>query len=129
MVGQVPRRRAKGYLVASDLSLVVLRRAGLFKTVLPSKLFEAMAARVPIVLGVEGEAAALLRRARAGLCVEPENPRELADAILRLKRNEGLRGELGSNGYRAVRDHFSRGELAGRMLEVIENCAARGGEL
>ncbi len=41
---------------AIDASLILLKRHDLFKKVIPSKMFEAMAMRCPIILGVEGEA-------------------------------------------------------------------------
>ena len=124
MVGQVPRERAKMYLEASDVSVVILRKAELFKTVIPSKMFEAMALRNPIILAVEGEAKRIVEEARAGLCIEPENAEQLAEAVLRLKSDGELRSRLGRNGLLAVEKKFNREVLARGMLEVIEGCAA-----
>ena len=125
MLGQVPRDLARMYLQASDISLVLLRKAELFKTVIPSKIFEAMAARNPIVLGVEGEARRVVQEAGAGVCIEPENPQQLADAVLRLKANPELRKQLGENGYRTVKERFDRRVLANEMLDIVAAVARK----
>jgi len=127
IVGQVPRHEARLYLAASDAALVVLRRHETFRTVIPSKLFEAMAARVPIVLAVEGEARRVVERAGAGLCVEPENAEALAAAIRRLKSDPALRRRLGESGRRAVCTEFNRHALARRMLGILETLAGGSG--
>ena len=124
LVGQVPRERAKMYLQASDVSVVILRKAELFKTVIPSKMFEAMALRNPIILAVEGEAKRIVEEAQAGICIEPENAQQLAEAVLRLKSDAELRSRLGRNGLLAVEKKFNREVLAKGMLDVIEGCAA-----
>ena len=121
MVGQVPRAQAKMYLQASDVSVVLLRKAELFKSVIPSKILEAMAAQKPVILGVEGEAQRIVEQAGAGICIQPQNAHQLADAILELKRDAALRKRLGINGLLAVEQQFDREVLAGRMLDVIKN--------
>jgi glycosyltransferase involved in cell wall biosynthesis len=128
LVGQVSHETAKAYLLASDVSVVLLRKTPLFKTVLPSKIFEAMAAQSPIILGVDGEARRIVEEAGAGICVEPENARQLAAAILRLKSDAALRRRLGENGLRAARDKFDRKVMAVRMLEVMGAARGRGGK-
>jgi hypothetical protein len=47
------------------------------KTVIPSKIFESMAMEKPIVLGVEGESAELVIASGGGVCIEPENGKDL----------------------------------------------------
>jgi glycosyltransferase involved in cell wall biosynthesis len=122
--GQVARARAIDYLAASDVSIVLLRRSPLFRMVLPSKLFEAMAAGKPVVLGVEGEAASLLQAAGAGIAVEPQNPDALASALATLARDASLRQRLGERGRAYVRSEFDRRVLAGRYLTLLERIAA-----
>src|SRR5262249_22780285 len=82
--GLLPRDRMPDLLAASDVMLVTLKRADTFKTVLPSKMFEAMAAARPILLAVEGEAQAVLERSGGGLAVPPGDAEALAAAIERL---------------------------------------------
>ena len=123
IVGQLPKSEMPAVWAATDASLILLRRSEAFKKVLPSKMFEAMAMQCPIVLGVEGEARALLDDADVGIGMVPEDPRQLADAVLRLA-DDGERGaRYGRNGLAYVREHYDRRVLAARMLEILVNVA------
>lgn len=129
--GLVPHDVAKQYLAASDAVLVHLRKSALFKTVLPSKMFEAMAAGKPILLGVEGEAKAVLERAGAGIAFPPGESRALAAAIEILARSSDARRQMGQAGRAFVLREFSRQVWAGRYEEwlrgVVRHTAGRRG--
>jgi glycosyltransferase involved in cell wall biosynthesis len=126
--GMVPRQRIPDFLAASDVSLVTLKRSEVFKTVLPSKMFESMAAGRPIVLGVEGEAKATVERAGAGLAVPPGDPGALVEAIDRLCADPAGRRAMGDAARRFVEDEFSRRIWAGRYLQLLDHArrAPRG---
>ena len=93
--GQQPKARMPEFLAATDACLVHLTRTELFKTVLPSKIFEASASGKPIILGVEGLAAELVSSAEAGVCIEPENEGELVEAVTKLASDRALAAKLG----------------------------------
>ena len=112
--GLVPHEEAKKYLAASDVVLVHLRKSELFKTVLPSKMFEAMAAGRPILLGVEGEARAVLERSGAGVAIPPGDADALAAAIVALGRDPAARKVMGQAGRVFVEREFSRAAWARR---------------
>ena len=84
-----------------------------------------MAMGVPILLGVEGEAAAIVTEAKAGLLFEPENADALAAAVKRLADDRGEAVALGENARRAARDKFDRRVLAERFLALLEQVARR----
>jgi glycosyltransferase involved in cell wall biosynthesis len=122
--GLVPRSSIPSILAASDIALVTLKPSDVFKTVLPSKMFEAMAARRPIVLAVDGEARETLERAGAGLAVTPGDPDDLASAVVRLVRDPALRTRMGDAGGRFVEREFSRSVWATRYLAVLESVSS-----
>jgi glycosyltransferase involved in cell wall biosynthesis len=103
-----------------DLTLVPLLDTPVFSTVIPSKMFEAMGMGVPIVMSLpEGEATAILRECSAGVCVPPEAPVPMAEAVLRLARSPGAVQDMRANAIAAAR-LFSRERLAGEMLKILE---------
>ncbi len=108
-----------GFLSISDVCLVHLKKADLFKTVLPSKIFEASAMAEPIILGVEGYAAQFLKEANAGICIEPENAEQLAQAVENLADNPQLCQSLGRAGYEYVTKHHDRDNLANEYMDTI----------
>ena len=114
-----PRGSLPAFYRASDVGLVTLRRLPIFTKVLPSKLFELMGAGCPIICSVEGEAAQLVERAGAGICIEPENPEALREAILRLRARPAERQTMGRSGEVFARTNYSRDALAKRYLEAL----------
>jgi len=125
MLDQQPRSRMPAIWGLTGASIVHLRNTPLFRTVIPSKIFEAMAMGVPVLLGVEGEAAAIVTEAKAGLLFEPENADALAAAVKRLADDRGEAVALGENARRAARDKFDRRVLAERFLALLEQVARR----
>ena len=119
MLGQQPKERMPVLWAAADVSLVLLKRSDLFKTVIPSKIFEAMAMERPLILGVEGEAQALVEEAGAGVCIEPETPSELAEAVQALARDPERTRALGRSGRRFVTELYSRAVMAKRYEETL----------
>lgn len=117
--GQVARERVPGILAAADMVLVTLKPSDLFKTVLPSKMFEAMAARRPILLGVDGEARAVLERGGAGLAFTPGDADALAAGIERLSGDDALRTAMGRSGGDFVERDFTRRVWAARYVEIL----------
>ncbi|HRB16536.1 MAG TPA: glycosyltransferase family 4 protein [Nitrospira sp.] len=127
MLDQQPKEQMPWLWALSDVSLILLKKSDLFKTVIPSKIFESMAMEKPIILGVEGESADIVRAADSGYCIEPENAEELADRLLQLRESEDLRRRFGHNGRIHVRAHYDRLVLARRFEELLRTTCSSGG--
>jgi glycosyltransferase involved in cell wall biosynthesis len=125
VLGQRPRDEIPAILKASDVALVMLRRCDAFTKVLPSKMFEAMAMRRPIILGVEGEARRLLERAQAGIAITPECAEDLAATLRQLANDHALAQKLGAQGADYVRAHHNREQLALRYLRLLSGIVAQ----
>jgi glycosyltransferase involved in cell wall biosynthesis len=95
----------------------------LFESVIPSKMFEAMAMARPIILGVRGDARVLLQRAGGGLDMEPGCAESLVACVMRLADDPSLRSALGASGRAFVEEHYNRDRLAGEMLGLLESVA------
>ena len=119
-VDQQPRKLIPAYICASDVCLVLLKKADLFKTVLPTKMLEFMSCARPVILGVDGQARAILEEARGGLVIEPENSDALVSAIRLLAANPEMAAQLGRNGREYVVRNFSRRETAEKYIRVLE---------
>jgi glycosyltransferase involved in cell wall biosynthesis len=107
-------------IAASDVSVVPLKRLDLFKGAIPSKIFENLAMKKAILLGVEGEAKDLFITAgNAGLAFIPEDATDLAEKTLQLHNNRMLLQQLGENGYRYVQEKFTRDKIATEFYNWI----------
>jgi len=105
---QIGKKQLPEYYALSDIVLVTLRDLPLFRSVIPSKIFEIMAMGRPIIISVDGESRKLVEQAQAGIFCQPENPQEMKEKILYLKTRPAQRLELGRNGRRFVEEHFDR---------------------
>lgn len=100
-----------------DVSLVNLRNADLFKSVIPSKIFESMGMGIPMIVSMpHGEATEIVSNAKAGLIIDPEAPNELAQAIIKLRDDKKLLSTL-SMGALSAAQQFSREKLAADALD------------
>ena len=116
MTGGLPKERIPEVLASVDVCLVHLKRADLFRSVIPSKIFDAGAMRKPIILGVEGFAQGLVSEAGSGICIEPENEDELLAAVDLLAEQPDLASELGANGRLLVTRRYNYDLLADEYL-------------
>jgi glycosyltransferase involved in cell wall biosynthesis len=87
-------------------------------------MLEAMGAGLPVVLAVRGQARSILEAAGGGIPVEPENPADLLDAVLRLRSDPSLRRTMGEAGRAHVAAHFDRRRIAERYWELLQRVAA-----
>jgi colanic acid biosynthesis glycosyl transferase WcaI len=124
-IGQQPREKVPAYIAASDACLVLLKKAEIFKTVIPTKMLEFMSCARPVILGVEGQARKIIDEAQAGICIRPENADDLVQAITKLAADSALREILGRNGRRYIQQHFSRRSTAEAYLDVLEELLER----
>jgi glycosyltransferase involved in cell wall biosynthesis len=106
-------------LTSLDVSVVPLARTELFKGALPSKLFEALGAGVPVVAAVEGEAKSLVEASGGGIVIEPENAQKMAEAVVRLFMDASLRQKLGTDGRNYVAMHYNRKTIAERFENLL----------
>ncbi len=112
---EVPR-----YLSIIDVSLAPLIKSDTFKTVIPSKIFEASAMQKPTLLGVEGQAEEIIEKYEAGLCFEPENEKDFIIKMNLLRDNRTVY-EKCQEGCMYLAKEYNRKKLASRMLRIIEN--------
>ncbi|HSZ64330.1 MAG TPA: glycosyltransferase family 4 protein [Terriglobales bacterium] len=120
-LGQQPREGIPAYVSAADICIVILRKAELFKTVIPTKMLEYMACERPVIIAVDGQARQIVEQANAGIFVEPENSKALAQAIVELAADPSKRERMGTNGRKYIVDNFSREKTARDYIVVLES--------
>ena len=118
MLDSVPKDQVVRYISILDLSLINLRKSELFKTVIPSKMFENAGMQIPIIMGVQGEAQEMLEEYGAGLCFEPENEVDFNAKLQQLLSDPDLYERCRTGGAEMARD-YDRKALADKMLECM----------
>ena len=96
-------------LKACNAAIIPLRKLSLFKGAIPSKIFETLAMKKPILLGLDGEARKLfIEYGKCGLFFETENAKDLASQVLKLFSDKDLVTLLGEQGRKYVDKNFNR---------------------
>jgi glycosyltransferase involved in cell wall biosynthesis len=114
----VPKDQVVRYWSLLDVSVIHLRKTDLFTTVIPSKLFECMGMGLPVLHGVAGESADIVRRERVGEVFESENAQQLLDGLLRMRDQSDTFAGYQRNGLAAAK-RYDRKNLAQTMLQVL----------
>lgn len=118
--GSVPKSEVFKYILASDMGASVLKKVDTFKTIYSNKTFDYMSCKKPILLAIDGVSRDLVEKADCGIYVEPENPKEIANNILKIYTEKERLIEMGKNGYAYAKNHFDRKKLANQYLEELK---------
>jgi hypothetical protein len=120
----VDKAGVRDFYAAADICLVPLRDIALFSSFIPSKMFEILAMKRPIVASLRGEAASILETSGGAIVVPPEDDAAIAAAIRRL-RDTTAREETGRAGAAFVAMHYSRAALAARYAAFLDETRRR----
>ena len=121
MFGQHPVESMPRYFSMADVMLVTLRREPIFALTIPSKIQSYLASSRPIVAALDGEGAAVITEAGAGLTVSAEDPVALAQAVLKMAQMvPDERDDMGVKGRRYFEENFQRDMLIGRLLDWLQ---------
>ena len=113
----VPKYEVVRYLSLMDVALVNLKKSDTFKTVIPSKIFEAAALQKPILLGLEGETKGIIESFNAGICFEPENEEEFIAQCHAILSEQSYKDY--QKGCQELAEAFDRKQIALQVLETI----------
>jgi glycosyltransferase involved in cell wall biosynthesis len=105
-------------LAIADLALVHLKDEPLFEITIPGRTQAYMSAGKPILMGVKGDAAEIVRKAGAGIVCLPENPKSIADSIATLFKMPRIQLDaMGTNG----REFYEKQLSLRKAVDEFEN--------
>lgn len=113
---------------ASDVQ-VSLYRHGAANYSMPSKIYEIMASGRPLLASADmrSDVWNLVEATQCGLCIEPENPEQLAEAVLTLYRDPSLRDAMGQRGRQHAERNYSKQVVISRYDELLQRIACSEG--
>ncbi len=126
-IDAVPKAEVVRYISISDVALVNLRKQDTFTKVIPSKIFENASMLKPILLGVEGEAKAIVENYHAGIGYEPENKEDFLEKLQIIYADKEKFAQF-KEGCRDLAKAFDRKILADRMFEEAIKSTAKVNE-
>lgn len=117
-VDSVSKDDVARYWSILDVSIIHLKNTDLFTSVIPSKLFECMGMGLPVLHGVAGESAGIVRDADVGIVFESENAEELVRCLRRISDCESEFAAYRLNCLEAAKT-YDRAALATKMLRSL----------
>jgi colanic acid biosynthesis glycosyl transferase WcaI len=124
-----PYERVPELYSAADVCLATLRR-GITEDSVPSKLYTIMGVARPILASLDSSSDTwrMIEQAGSGLCVEPEDAKALAEAVLTLYNDREKAAELGRRGRAFVEAHHTQQRVAQQYQEFFARVLAQRGK-
>jgi glycosyltransferase involved in cell wall biosynthesis len=118
--GMLPREGVAAHLAAADIVAVPSIHYGGFVDGQPTVALEAMAAGRPLIVTRVGGLPQLVEEGQNGLIVEEQDADALADAIVELATDSGLRRRMGERSRRRIVESFTWEQVATRLVATYE---------
>ena len=122
-VGWRSRGELAGYLGDAKVGLVVLGPIPTYKKILPTKLYEYMAAGIPVVASDFPMWRSFVESIGCGLVVDPEDPPAIARAVSALMTDPERAHAMGERGKLAVEKEFNWSSESERLLTLYRTLA------
>jgi glycosyltransferase involved in cell wall biosynthesis len=116
----VAKDEITGYLVEADAGLAVLKDIPAYSLTYPNKVFDYMAAGLPVLCMIDGVIRDVVEQAGAGVFIQPGDPVSLAETIRTWLAQQDELLAMGKRGRHYVKEHFNREDLADRMLALMQ---------
>jgi len=108
-------------LVDVDAGIVCLHPITNYVTALPVKLFEYMAAGLPVIASNFPLWREIVEGNNCGICVDPLNPKEIAEAIKYLIEHLDKAQKMGENGKKAVLEKYNWEKESEKLIKLYED--------
>jgi len=108
-------------LAKADVGIVCLHPISNYLTALPVKLFEYMAAGLPVIASNFPVLKEIVEENNCGICVDPLNPAQIAKAVAYMVTHENERIRMGENGRRAVMEKYNWENESKKLLGLYED--------
>jgi glycosyltransferase involved in cell wall biosynthesis len=119
-IGSIPKEKIGSILRSADLGLAILKPIELYKTTYPNKVFDYMAAGLPVLLAIDGVIRDVVENANAGVFVQPGNVSDLVNKIKYLYDHNEILSEYSKNGQNYIQENFNREKLSKSLLKIME---------
>ena len=121
----MPKVELVALIQRSFVSLVPLRGQPILDTSSPNKLYESLAAGLPVIQNTKGWIRDLLSDNDCGFTVDPTDETDLADRLEQLADDPDLTARMGANGRALAEREFDQDILSQRYLDVLIGTVGR----
>ncbi|HPE56727.1 MAG TPA: glycosyltransferase family 4 protein [Bacteroidales bacterium] len=120
----VPYNEVVDYYRKSKIGLGIFLPIPTHRIILQIKIFEYMNFGLPIVGSNFGHINAIIQKHQCGISVDPENPQEIADALVKLIEDEKLYRQFSINGQKAAQQFYRWELMENKLISIYKNLMA-----
>lgn len=124
-LGMIDRKQAADLLSTSLAGLVLFHAVPNHIEAQPNKLFEYMSAGLPVISSNFDMWKDIIEVNHCGLCVDPMDPKAIADAISFLSNNPEEAQKMGENGLNAVVNVYNWAKEESKLLSFYSEIAKK----
>lgn len=119
LVGKKPIEDINYYHSIADILFISLKSGTAISSTIPGKLQTYLQSNKFILGMIEGEGKKIIEEAGVGLCVNPNNPKNLAEKILYLKANQEIVKKINNSnlGQEYLKNNFDKNLILGNLLK------------
>ena len=114
----LPHSQVAAILASMDVAVIPLKMT--IRGAVPSKIYEAMASGIPVLLAADGEARQILLQAGAGVAIPPGETQEFVAAVRELTAQPGTRQKMGEKGRQAAVRFFDRFQIGAEFVRLLQ---------
>ncbi len=120
-LGKKPMDQTSEIVNLCDASIVPFLNLPILYTNSPNKLFDSLSAGLPIIVNSNGWTREMVETHHCGAWVDPENPVELADLILKWKEDPEALDKMGQNARRLAETKYDKAILCQEFVKVVHS--------
>ncbi|MFC1980766.1 glycosyltransferase family 4 protein [Chloroflexota bacterium] len=105
----------------SDITMALLYSLPTYVTSVPTKLYESLAAGVPVIAADMPHITAIVEHYKVGLCADSHDPMDVAAKLNLLINDEKMRREMGQNCLKVTRERFNWALSEKKLLEIYDS--------
>ncbi len=127
ITGWIPYEDMPSLLNNCDIGLVILQPEPRYFDALPVKLFEYMAAGLPVIASKFPALSQVIENHECGLLVEPDlPPSKIAEHIISWSVSPSIPKKLGENGFLAIQSIYNWETLVGKLINLYKDLLEKG---
>jgi len=116
-LGFVDREGVRAMIARSIAGMVLFHPEPNHIDAQPNKMFEYMSAGIPVIASNFPLWREILEGAECGICVDPLNPEDIAEAIQFIVEHPAEAEQMGKNGRKAVKERYNWGIEEKKLLQ------------
>lgn len=117
----MPYNEILKYLRDADVSLGIFGTTIKSKNAIPNKVYEALAMKKAVITGDTLAARAYLIDKENAILCKTGSTESIANSIMLLKNNPGLKEKISENGYKLFKNNFTTKKIGNRIKNIIKS--------